>query len=312
MGTLAAAGGTAVDIGARSYTYAQAHSTRCVSVAALFAFERAPRINDVSARVDVSPARRQTLRDVRDLISIAGLEVECVVGTYSHERNTPQRLRIDVELEASIEAAAVHERLRDTVDYAAIASQIAFLLESCRFRLLETAAHTLAKMLLAPPAVGERRAPIERIRLTLTKPLALGGRGVPSLTIERDASWVVLVHEQKSFGTVDIVHETRDAGIYRLNVAPGRGIPLHVHRVMNECEMVLGDGLLCQGKQVAPGTVFRWPHGAAHRYDNPTDRWQTVLCVDAPRFDPSDEVEVSGEPADIAAEPAWQRPPEAP
>ena len=266
----------------------------------------------MSSRVDVSLERRQKLRVVRDLITIAGLEVDCVVGTYSHERDTPQRLRIDVELETSIEAAAMHERLRDTVDYAAITSQIAFLLESCRFRLLETAAHTLAKLLLAPPAVGERRAPIERIRLTVTKPLALGGRGVPSLTIERDAAWAVLGHEQKSFGNVDIVHETRDAGIYRLNVAPGRGIPLHVHRVMNESEMVLGDGLLCQGRPVAPGTIFRWPHGAAHRYDNPTDRWQTVLCVDAPRFDPSDEIEVDGDSADVAPEPAWQRPPEAP
>ena len=31
-----------------------------------------------------------------------------------------------------------------------------------------------------------------------------------------------------------------------------------------------------------------------HRYDNPTERWQTVLCVDSPRFLPDDEVEVHG------------------
>ncbi len=266
---------------------------------------------EASARVDAAREGADSGR-VRDLITIAGLEVECVVGAYGRERDTPQQLRVDVALEAATEAAAVNERLRDTVDYAAVTSQIAFLLEACHFRLLETAAHSLAKLLLAPPAVGERRAQIERVRLTLTKPRALGGRGVPSLTIERDAAWAVLRHERKAFGTVDIVHETRDAGIYRLNVAPRGGIPLHEHRVMHECEMVLGDGLLCQGKPVAPGTIFRWPHGAAHRYDNPTDGWQTILCVDAPRFDQSDEVEVFGEPADIAPEPAWQRPPEAP
>ena len=45
-------------------------------------------------------------------------------------------------------------------------------------------------------------------------------------------------------GTVDVIHETREAGIYRLNVAPGRSIPLHVHRRMQESEMVITAGLL--------------------------------------------------------------------
>ena len=106
----------------------------------------------------------------------------------------------------------------------------------------------------------------------------------------------------RTFGTVDIVHETRDAGIYRLNVAPGKSIPLHVHRVMHEAEMVLGSGMLCQGKPVAPLTVHRWPHGSAHAYHNPTRRTQTILCVDSPPFMPDDEVPVSGEPARIAPE----------
>ena len=249
---------------------------------------------------------------MNDLIRITGLEVECIVGVYPHERDVPQRLRVDLELEAPTEVAALHERLRDTVDYASIAGQAAFLLESCRFRLLETAAHALALLLLAPPAAGERRAPIERARITLTKPRALGGRAVPSITITRDAQWAKVLHETKGFGTVDVLHETREAGIYRLNIAPGRGIPLHVHRVMRESEMIVGDGLLCQGRPVAPGTVFRWPHDAPHRYDNPTERWQTVLCVDAPRFDPADEIEVDAPLAEVAPEPAWQRPPEAP
>ncbi len=249
---------------------------------------------------------------MNDLIRITGLEVECVVGVYPHERDTPQTLRVDLELESSTEAAARNERLRDTVDYAAVAGQVAFLLESCRFRLLETAAHALALLLLAPPAPGERRAAIARARITLTKPRALAGRAVPSITITRDASWATMTHENKAFGTVDVLHETRDAGIYRLNVAPGKGIPLHVHRVMRESEMVLGDGLLCQGRPVTPGTVFRWPLEAPHRYDNPTERWQTVLCVDAPRFDPADEIEVDAPLADVAPEPSWQRPIEAP
>lgn len=237
-----------------------------------------------------------------DWIRISGLMVDCVVGVYPSERDVVQPLRVDAELCLDTEAAAKSERLSRSIDYAAISAQLAFLLRSSRFRMLETAAHVLCRYLLAPPAAGERRAAIQRVRLTLTKPSALGGAAVPSLEIERDATQVVLTHEQKPFGTVDIVHETRDAGIYRLNVAPGKGIPLHVHRVMQESEMVLSQGLLCQGRPVRAGTVHRWPHGAAHCYHNPTRRFQTILCVDAPAFVQEDEITVEGEPAHVQAE----------
>jgi dihydroneopterin aldolase len=165
--------------------------------------------------------------------------------------------------------------------------------------MLETAAHALACYLLAPAGLGERRAQIERVRLRLSKPGALGGIGIPSLEIERDRRWVKLVHEQKAFGVVDVIHETRDAGIYRLNVAPGASIPLHVHETMRESEMVLTDGLMCQRRVVTAGTVHSWPKRAAHCYDNPTDRHQTILCVDSPRFIEADEIPVSGEPTQV-------------
>ena len=240
-----------------------------------------------------------------DIIFIQGIEVDCIVGLYPHERHTPQRLRVDVELELDTEPAAVRERLSATVNYASSAAQIAFLLRSCRFQLLESAAHVLARILLAPPAPGERRAQIMRVRLRLTKPGALSGAGVPALQIERDCARVKLPQEQKAFGSVDIIHETRDAGIYRLNIAPGRGIPLHLHRVMQETELVLSDGLLCQGVAAPAGSVFHWPAEAPHRYDNPTDRWQAILCVDTPRFIESDEILVEGTPAAILPVPAW-------
>ena len=225
-----------------------------------------------------------------------------MVGIYPHERDAPQLLRLDAELCLDTELAARRERVPLSVDYAAVRAQLAFLLQNSRFRMLETAAHALCRYLLAPPAPGERRAQLSRARVRLTKPTALGGRAVASLEIEREASWVELVQEEKPFGTVDIVHETRDAGIYRLNVAPGQTIPLHVHRVMHEAEMVLGSGLLCQGKPVAALTVHRWPHGSAHCYHNPTRRTQTILCVDSPPFLADDEVPVSGDPARIAPE----------
>ena len=246
-----------------------------------------------------APSGRQRQPDV---IEIRGLRVECIVGVYPGE---PQPLELDVRMELDTEWAGESQRLRRTVDYAAVAAQIAFLLQSSRFFLLETAAHALSRFLLAPPALGEERARVQAVRIRLSKPMALRGNGVPSIEVYREAGDVMLTHEEKPFGTVDIVHETREVGIYRLNIAPGRGIPLHVHRIMNESEMVLGEGLLLNFAPAASGIVHRWPHGLAHRYDNPTERWQSILCVDSPPFIPGDEIEVEGEPGIAIAEPAF-------
>ena len=240
-----------------------------------------------------------------DVIALEGLIVNCVVGVYPHERDMLQPLRVDLYMDVSTRKAAEQQRLRETVDYAAVAAQVAFLLTTCRFQMLETAAHALSRLLLAPVAPGERRAPIEALRLRLTKPSALLGHAVPYLEICRDASDVTLETEVTRFGRVDIVFETNEAGIYRLNVAPGSSIPLHVHRRMRESEMVLSEGLLCQGRPVQPGVVHHWPLDAAHRYDNPTDRYQTILCVDTPPFLEDDEIDVEGAPADVSPAPAW-------
>ena len=240
-----------------------------------------------------------------DVVRIEGLNVDCVVGVYPDERNASQPLLVDVSMFFDTEPAGVRESFHRTVDYAACAAQLVFLLRTCRFRMLETAGHVLAKYLLAPPAPGERRAQVERLDLKLTKPGAIRGFAVPSLTISRNADWCSLARETKEWGAVDVIHETQACGIYRLNIRPGGGIPLHIHRRMRESEMVLTKGLTCQRRPVQPGTVHRWPRGAAHCYQNESARWQSILCVDTPRFMPEDEIVVEGEPADVAPEPPW-------
>src|SRR5688572_3594592 len=105
-----------------------------------------------------------------DVIAIEGLYVDCVVGVYPHERSEPQPLRIDLRMALDTARAGSGQRLRNTIDYAMVASQIAFLLQSCRFHLLETAAHALTRYLLAPPAASEDRPRLHDVTLRLTKP----------------------------------------------------------------------------------------------------------------------------------------------
>ncbi len=243
-----------------------------------------------------------------DRVRIEGLVADCVVGVYPHEREVLQPLRVDLEMRLDLERAAVEERVKYTIDYDFLSAQLVFLLQAARFRLLETAAHVIARYVLAPPEPEARRAQVESVTVRLTKPDALAGRATPSIEITRSKAWCAVVVETKPFGTVDVIEETSDRGIYRLNVKPKGTIPLHVHRLMQESELVLTPGLLCQGKPVPVGTVFRWPKGAKHLYENPTDRVQSILCIDSPRFVESDEIEVEGQPDEVAGERFWGGP----
>ena len=240
-----------------------------------------------------------------DWITIRNLRVDCVIGIFAEEDTRLQPVSVTLRLGLAPRAHS-SESLEDSVDYLAIAGQVSFLLAACRFRLLETAADALAAYLLAPPAPGDRRAPIRRVVVEIHKPNALPAPMTASLTIERVPAPERYRVEDKSFGTVDVIHEAAHSGIYRLNVAPGRQIPLHVHREMEEHELVLTRGIRCQGREVFPGTAFHWPRNAAHFYENPTAHYQTILCVDRPRFIPEDEVEVTGVlPAEVAPEHIW-------
>ena len=239
-------------------------------------------------------SRRRTVltRDALDWLSIKDLHVECIIGVFTEERNGPQPLVVDLHLGLSTDTAGKEELLSKTVDYYALTGQIAFLLEACKFRLMETAARALASYLLAPPALGEERAQIERARIALAKPKALPTPAIATLEIEREKSFVAVRVEKKAFGTVDVIYETAEAGIYRLNVAPGKEIALHVHRTMNEHELILTPGLVSQDRELLAGTASHAPHGAPRSYRNATKSYQTILYVDTPPFVSEDEIEV--------------------
>lgn len=227
-----------------------------------------------------------------DTIALSGLMVDCIVGVYTRERQVRQPLRIDVELQ--LDTRPVHEGkgFSGTVDYARLAGELTFILEAGRFRMLESAAEAIARYVLAPPTHDATRAHVQAVTVTLTKPQALAGRATPSVRIHRDASEYTYTIEDKPFGQVDIVYTSAELGLYRLRVKPQGHIPTHVHRIMDEHEMVLGSSLHLQGQPIARGTVLHWPHNLPHRYDNPSNIEQTILCIDSPPFMPSDEVVV--------------------
>ncbi|MEZ4226454.1 MAG: dihydroneopterin aldolase [Polyangiaceae bacterium] len=215
----------------------------------------------------------------RDILSISGLEVVCVVGVYPKERGTPQLLRVDADLMLDTESAARSARLSRSVDYDAIARQIEAVLVACRFRLLETAAHALATLLLAPPAPGERRGQLASVRLRLEKPEALAGRALAALCIERAQEWFAMKTEAAPFGSVDVLHETREASLYRLHLRPGRQLRLPALPLGSAAVFSLSEGLMLDAESLRLRRSARLDASAGHVLRNPGRREASVLLV---------------------------------
>ena len=230
-----------------------------------------------------------------DAIELRGLKADCIVGVYPEERRTLQTLQVDLALFLDTRAAAAGAGLSASLDYARLAGEIRFLLEACRFRLLETAAEALCSYILAPPTADAPHAQVEAVSVRLTKPGALGGTAVPSLEVHRVRDEIRFGVEQNRWGRVDVIHASQGCGISRLRIAPGASIPTHVHRAMEETEHLIGPHLLLQGRPVLPGSAFRWPRDLAHRWENPADVEGTILCVNRPAVLPHDEIEVDRE-----------------
>ncbi len=236
-----------------------------------------------------------------DTIQLRDLKVDCIIGVNASERVSPQRLLVQAELHLNTDIAACSDRLEETVDYEIVASQILFLLHLGQFQLLETACHALCRTLLLPPTEGEHRAAIESVRLRIEKPEGLLGRAIPCLEVCRHRSDVSYRVQERSFGSLHLVHETPKLGIYRVNLAPGRNVPLHMHRQIHEAEMLLTNGVLVQDNLGLRGSVRLWPRNFPHSYHNPTAETQGILCLCRPPYSELDEISVEGQAAPIVA-----------
>ena len=236
-----------------------------------------------------------------DTIQLRELEVDCIIGINPGERVNPQRLRVQLELCVDTEAAASSDQLDETVDYEFVAAQIQFILHLGQFHLLESACQALCRTLLLPPAEGERRAPIESMTIRIEKPAGLGGRAVPCLEVTRRREQVSYRTLERSFGNVQVVHETPNVGIYRLNIMPKQFVPLHMHRIAQEAEMVLTDGIQVQNVPGVRGSIRLWPKYFPHGYSNPTPCTQSILRLCRPPYHETDEVLVEGQAAPIVA-----------
>lgn len=83
-----------------------------------------------------------------DTILVRDLRVEVLIGIHKRERHAPQVVSIDLDIGLPGETVFKSDKVSDTVDYEQVALAIGKLAASGHFRLVETFADRIAKLLL--------------------------------------------------------------------------------------------------------------------------------------------------------------------
>ena len=169
------------------------------------------------------PTNDTTNDAVGDLLRIDGHQVDCVIGVYAEERPVPQPLVVSLGLTLDTRRAARDEDLAATVDYARLLGAVRFVLQQGAFLLIETAAEVVANTVLA--TVNAEHIMVHEVTVTLQKPRALAGNGVPALSITRRLKparerWTV------PGGVVDVLHRGQHLTLSHLRLDPRHALAM--------------------------------------------------------------------------------------
>jgi dihydroneopterin aldolase len=113
-----------------------------------------------------------------DKIFLNDLKIDTIIGIYDWERETLQTLGFDLEIDWDIAKAAASDDITDTLDYGAVATTIVTFVEASSYQLIETLAEDVSTLLL-------NTFPIPKLKLILSKPVALHGQNTAKIVIER-------------------------------------------------------------------------------------------------------------------------------
>jgi dihydroneopterin aldolase len=83
-----------------------------------------------------------------DSILIRDLRVEVLIGIHRREKHVPQTVSIDLDIGIPSEAVFKSDKVADTIDYEQVALKIKALGASQHFKLVETFADRIARVLL--------------------------------------------------------------------------------------------------------------------------------------------------------------------
>jgi dihydroneopterin aldolase len=156
-----------------------------------------------------------------DWIELTDLRIACIVGVLESEQAATQPLLVDVRMYVSLESAGEAGDLTASIDYGAVADHVRMLASHGRFRLIESLAVAIVRLLLAPPVAGEQRAAVEAVEVRIRKPEILGGRAIPGVHLFRTAGRALSSFEVGPGVWADILVDLPQGGAWRVRLDAG-------------------------------------------------------------------------------------------
>jgi 7,8-dihydroneopterin aldolase/epimerase/oxygenase len=101
------------------------------------------------------------VKGIRHLF-VHDLVLACRIGVHAHERDRPQRVRLNLDL-AVAETDQPPRRLADVVDYAALVERVRGALSEGHVELVEMLAERVAALCLEDPRVRSARVRVEKL-----------------------------------------------------------------------------------------------------------------------------------------------------
>ncbi len=193
-----------------------------------------------------------------DFIHIDGLVLDCIVGVRPFERRRAQPVRLDIGLGLSLSEAGRTGRIGHTCDYDRVADEVRTLLRFRAYRLLEVAAEELCAMLFgAHPA-------LEQVRIRLDKPTALHGRARSAgVEVTRRRSDFPTRSVPRSFGQIEALLETDEAGLYLVHAEPDRRLDLELPRAVDLMQWLVDGELRRDGQRCCAGDPMGLPRSSS-------------------------------------------------
>ena len=113
-----------------------------------------------------------------DTIFLRRLEVDAIIGIWDWERRVKQTVRIDLEMGADARVAAATDSLDGSLDYRAVAKRLLGFVGASEYRLVETLAESVARIVVTEFSVPW-------VKVSIAKPGAIRGAQDVGITIER-------------------------------------------------------------------------------------------------------------------------------
>ena len=116
-----------------------------------------------------------------DKIFLQDLRIQAVIGIWEWERRVRQTVSLDLEMGTDVRRAAATDEIEDALDYKGIAKRLANFVEESEFKLVETLAETLAKIVIT-------EFDVPWLKLSVSKPGAIEGSRNVGVIVERSAA----------------------------------------------------------------------------------------------------------------------------